>query len=125
MAATTSTNGLRLVDPDQNRDVIPFERRGGQRRKVAGRVTAIQAEPSDGEDMGRTRICSLVLRDMSETGLGATSQEPLAPGAGITVFFPPHGPERGFDLCGRVIRCTQHHAVYEIGIQFPSRIMAA
>jgi len=42
------------------------------------------------------------------------STQPIAVGSRITVFFPPHGPEPGFDLIGEVVRCVSvdnHHTI--------------
>lgn len=119
----SSSGQLRLVDPDANRDSLPFERRLHHRRSIHGRVTAIRT-PRPGQEQP-AMICPLTLCDMSDTGLGAISQEPLEPGSTITVLFPPHGPEKGFDLYGKVVRCNTRSEGHEIGIQFSRQVAAA
>ena len=114
---------LKLVGESDSRDVLPMERRGAPRYITGGRITALRTE--HGPDGPRNRICSLQLVNMSDTGLGAIASEPVPTNTGISVFFPPHGPERGFDMVGRVVRCITRDDVHEIGIQFDRRAMAA
>jgi len=92
-----------------------LDRRRATRRKASGRVTAVASLP-DGQ-----RICSLQLRDISDTGIGAISCDPIESGTGLTIFFPPHGPERGFDLVGTVVRCDARQWGYNIGISLTTR----
>jgi hypothetical protein len=114
---------LRLRRDDGHRgDAIPFDRRLSVRRAVSGHVTAVCRE--QGEDGPRNRICALSLVDMSGSGLGAFCQEAIPDGAGITVFFPPHGPDRGFDAYGQVLRCEAAEGGYRVGIQFVGRVAA-
>lgn len=108
---------LKLVKPDpRESDSIAFDRRSSVRRVISGRVTAWQAssqrQPHD------NKICSLQLVNISDTGLGAITQEPVDPTTSITVFFPPHGPEHGLDKYGRVVRCEERDGRHDIGIQF-------
>jgi len=111
----SETESLRLVRPDErDGDSIPFERRACHRRSVSGRVTAVRATPEDPEL--KSRICALELLDMSNAGLGALIQEPVEINTPITVFFPPHGVDRGFDLYGKVTRCEPAEYGYQIGI---------
>lgn len=107
---------LRLVRPDDASDSIPFDRRGCLRRVVSARVTAVRA--TSDHPGKKTRICSLDLRDMSDTGLGALVQEPVESDTPMTIFLPPHGPDHGFDLCGRVVRCEPAEYGYRIGVLF-------
>ena len=91
-----------------------MERRRSPRNPVTARVTAVTT-PNHDSDAGK-RICSFQLVDLSEHGIGAISQEPVEVGSHVAVFFPPHGPERGFDLYGTVVRCTPRDWGHEIGI---------
>ena len=114
---------LKLVKPDSREsDSIPFDRRNSVRRVISGRVTAWQAS-SERQPHGN-KICSLQLVNISDTGLGAITQEPVDSTTSITVIFPPHGPERGFDRYGRVVRCEERDGRHDIGIQFVRRTAA-
>jgi hypothetical protein len=114
---------LRLHRPDEDRsDAIPFDRRLAVRRTIRGHVTAVRRE--EREDGACNRICALNLLDMSSTGLGAFCQEPIPDGATITVFFPPHGADRGFDAYGKVLRCDAVDGRYRVGIEFVGRAAA-
>lgn len=61
---------------------------------------------------------SLALRDLSMGGLSAISQTPLQRGERLSVFFPPQGPNRGWDAYGRVIRCEQSSLGYRVAVEF-------
>ena len=116
-----SSASLKLVDPNPLDD-IESERRRTSRYVIAGRVTAVQ-QPPDTEEH-RNRICSLELMNMSDSGMGVISSEPIAVDSSITVFFPPHGPERGFDLYGRVVRClpcVEDRQGHMVGIRLEKR----
>ena len=107
---------LKLVDLEKDRgDVLPFERRTADRRRVSGRVTAIRTTPANPD--ARTRICSLELKNLSHTGVAAICQEPIEHDMELTIFFPPHGHERGFDLRGSIVRCEASEYGYLLGIQ--------
>ncbi len=110
---------LKLVHPLEDSDVIQLERRNVPRHTLNGRVTALQTRERDQES--RNRICSMQLLNISETGMGALVQEAVDTQTRVVVFFPPHGPERGFDLHGRVVRCTAREHGHEVGIQFDVR----
>ena len=106
---------LRLVHDDRHQDdPIPLERRTAHRKPVNNRVTALVLIPS--EDSTRNRICSLFLRDMSDTGIGAVSVDPVPLNSQITMFFPPHGSERGFDLYGKVVWTRRSSDGFELGL---------
>lgn len=112
---------LRLASEEDGVDTLPFERRTSQRNTVSGRVTAVEScAPQDGP----SRICSLQLQNISDFGLGALVQEPIEPGTAITVLFPPHGAERGFDLYGNVVRCERRGDLFELGISLRTRAAA-
>ena len=113
---------LRLRRPDQDTDAYRLERRMTLRHSLAGRVTAVQTH--DQTDGQLSRICSLQLLNISDSGLGALSEEPVEPGSSVAVFFPPHGPERGFDLVGQVVRCVARENGHEIGIRLETRAAA-
>ena len=109
-------NSLKLVrDERLEGDPIPLERRIDHRKPIQGRVTALMTMTE--EEPRRNRICSLELRDVSEGGLGAVSGDELPKGATMTVFFPPHGPERGFDMYGKVAWCRPADDGFEIGLE--------
>ena len=115
---------LKLINIERDAlDPIPLERRIAHRKPANGRVTALLTmKHDDGET--RNRICSIVLRDMSETGVGAFTDEPLPREAKMTLFLPPHGPERGFDLYGSVARCESREEGYEVGIRLDRQLTA-
>lgn len=110
---TPCEDQLEAADAPQT---LQFERRTGERHIVSGRVTALRrsldpaASPSP--------VCSLQLQDMADDGLSATCDIPLEPDEPLAIFFPPHGPERGFDLYGRVMRCEAGPRNYAIAIRF-------
>jgi len=103
-------------------DALYFERRHTLRRRLRCRVTALVSDRRQRRD--DHRICSLDLRDQSDTGLGAVADVPVPVGRTVTVFFPPHGPERGFDMIGTVVRCQQQDDHYSIGISLAQRLAA-
>ena len=117
---STATTTLKLVTPDTTAaDTIPFDRRTILRRAISGRVTALQ-----GDFHGSHKICSLQMINLSEKGLGAMTEESIEIDCPITIFFPPHGPERGFDKEGRIVRCIEQNGRHEIGIEFSRRAAA-
>ena len=111
----------RYVSPAES-DTLRMERRFWSRHVITGRVTAVRSDPHLGDD--HKCICPLELLNISDGGLGAVVQEPVAPDSKITVFFPPHGPERGMDLCGEGVRCSPCDQRHEIGIRFNKRYAA-
>lgn len=113
--------------PDHANDHLHFERRRDDRYTVAGRVTAVVARPTSECFFGEpnNRICSLRLTDLSDTGMGALSQEPIPVGVQITVFIAPHGAERGYDMHGIVVRCSRGDQGHRVGIRFHHHMAAA
>lgn len=99
-------------------DALYFERRHAPRRRLRGQVTAMVYQPQ------RHQIQRLQMRDQSDTGLGAWSDEPIDLGRSITVYFAPHGPEGGFDLTGTVVRCRPCDGGYDLGIALRQRLAA-
>jgi len=61
---------------------------------------------------------SLALRDLSVGGLSALSDTPLDAGERVSVFFPPHGPMRGWDAYGRIVRCEASTFGYRVAVEF-------
>jgi len=96
-------------------DTLYFERRRHPRRRARGTVTAVIRQPGAQKDEP-SKMISLELIDISDSGIGASSPNPVAIGSRITVFFPPHGPESGFDLVGEVVRCVSNDDRHTIGI---------
>lgn len=113
-----SSAGLRLVETD-DQDVLSFDRRLATRHVLTGRVTALRRGST--QDPSSTRICAIELKNISDTGIGAVCQDAFDLDTPITIFFPPHGPERGFDVQGRVVRCRDRKEGHEIGIQFQQK----
>lgn len=99
------------------------ERRVFERQEVQARVEARRRDHSLAAL--RQPALSLVTRDLSSGGMGATSQTPIHPGEWITVFFPPQGSHRGWDAAGRVVRCKPVGSGYEVAVEFEHRAMAA
>lgn len=97
---------------------LRFERRRADRHAVTGRVTSLQYSGPAGPDQHR-KIASLQLVNISDTGACVLAQDAVDLNAAMTIFFPPHGPDRGFDAIGHVVRCLKrddnHH---ELGIRF-------
>jgi len=101
-----------------------FDRRRHPRHKATGRVTAIRRTHET--NAYRYPLCSLHMQTLSDGGLSAISDVPLSSDEVVTVSFPPHGAERGFDLYGHVLRCrpnvsANHGHGYEIAIMFDQR----
>lgn len=119
----SSQTQLKLVatEPDDP-DVLPFERRGSRRRSMTGSVTSVQQSPNPA--LPSNRICSLQLLDISDTGLGAIVTEAIEPGSPIMIYFPPHGPEQGFNRSGYVVCCAREQGAFRIGIRFAIRAAA-
>ena len=95
-------------------DTLYFERRRHPRRRTRGQVTAVIRE--SGSEDAPAQLVTLDLLDLSDSGIGATADKPLPVGNRITVFFPPHGPEPGFDLAGEIVRCQSNDDRHLIGI---------
>lgn len=97
---------------------LRFERRRADRHAMTGRVTSLQYSGPAGPDQHR-KIASLQMVNISDTGACVLAQDPVDLNAAMTIFFPPHGPDRGFDAIGHVVRCLKrddnHH---ELGIRF-------
>ena len=121
MAAHAS---LKLVDPEStDPDVLRFERRRCPRHSTSGQVTAVQeaADPTT----HTARICSLQLLNISDTGLGALTDDEIPCGTLIRVYFPSHGAEGGFELFGSVVRSVRRETGHEIGVRLGTKQAAA
>jgi hypothetical protein len=116
---------LKLVDPDQYPpESFLMERRQNLRHPTTGHVTAVACGNPNDDAEATKRICSLEMLNLSDIGLGAIVDEPVEIGSRISVFFPPHGPEQGFDVYGTVVRCIGRDAGHEIGVQIQPRLAA-
>lgn len=99
-------------------DSLRFERRRADRHPVMGRVTSL-FQPAQTDWQGRKRIASVQLVNISHSGVCVQTGEPVAPGTLMTLYFPPHGPERGFDAIGTVVRCIRKDdRTHELGVHF-------
>lgn len=99
------------------------DRRDSPRRHISMRVTAVASD--DNTVDSHKRICSLELLNLSDSGLAAIVQQPLDPGTRLALFFPPHGPEQGFDLFGTIVRCQRNNDnLPVIGVRLDRRIAA-
>ena len=125
-----------VTETDRVPDSYRFEQRREPRHRLYARVTAVaRPEPPEslaigdgplGENSGRAgQICALELIDRSASGLGAWSVEQVAVGSRITVFFPAHGNAPGYNVAGRVVRCSPANGGYSIGIAVASQMAAA
>ncbi|MEM9915447.1 MAG: PilZ domain-containing protein [Planctomycetota bacterium] len=122
-----STPEFRLVtETTRTPDSFKFEQRREPRHKLYARVTAVAENPEEDRELRSAgQICALELTDQSASGLGAWSIEPVAVGARVTVFFPAHGNEPGFNSVGRVVRCTPVEGGYSIGMLLEAQMAAA
>lgn len=111
---------LRLHDTSNEPvDTYIFERRRSLRRATSGQVTVLLRKVD--EEGARYRITSMNLLDMSDTGLGGMCGDALEPDSNVSVLFPPHGPEQGFDVTGHIVRSTPRAQGHQIGIRFDVR----
>ncbi len=111
-----SQAALKLVTPIVEVDALLFERRRDARRPMDGRVTVLRRYRKEGEQ--RSKISAIDLLDISSTGLGAFTSEPVEVGSDLTVMFPAHGPDGACDSSCRVVRCIKRDGGYEIGARF-------
>jgi hypothetical protein len=92
------------------------ERRMFPRKEVRTRVEGKRLDHSISAH--RAPQLNLAMRDLSLGGLSAISQTPLDRGERLTVFFPPQGPNRGWDAYGRVLRCEPSGFGYRVAVEF-------
>jgi hypothetical protein len=112
---------LRMSDQPQAGDFD--NRRLFRRAEVRTRVEGRRLDTS--VEARQQPHLSLSLRDLSVGGLSAVSQQPLKSGERLSVFFPPHGSQRGWDAYGKVLRCEQSSMGYRLAVQFDPLPMAA
>ena len=113
----------RRISENENFKIDPRERRMFVRKEV---MTHVEGRRIDHTIAARQQPqLALSLRDLSFGGLAALSDQPLEPGERVAVFFPPQGAKRGWDACGRVIRCDRAHLGYRIAVEFDPLPMAA
>ena len=99
------------------------ERRVFPRIEVDARVQGKRLDHTI--DARRMPFLQLNLKDVSVGGLSAISPQSVEAGERVSVFFPPEGTKRGWDACGRVIRCDQGHFGYRIAVEFEAIPLAA
>lgn len=101
------------VDHAHEPKPLPFERRISERSPASG---TMQAVLSAGRDM--PWVVRLGLTDASHTGLGATCDHPIEPGARLSLRVDPiHGNWH----TGTVVRCEQRGKQYLLGIAYEAR----
>ena len=61
---------------------------------------------------------TLALRDLSLGGLSAISSTPLLQGERVSVQFPQKGTIGGWDVIGRVLRCSPSALGYRVALEF-------
>jgi hypothetical protein len=94
----------------------PSERRAFVRKECHARVEGKRLDHT--LDACKEPHMSLALRDLSVGGLSAITDRPLKRGERVSVFFPPHGPMRGWDAYGRIVRCEPSTMGYRIAVEF-------
>ncbi len=93
------------------------DRRQTTRHNINAAVTLLRRP--DSTDTAGQPMCTVHLSDMSDEGVGAHCDTALPVEEPVTLVFPPHGPERGIDLRGHVVRCIPDgRGGYELGIAF-------
>ena len=115
MVALLNTPNLRIT-PAVETEGGGAERRVFPRKEVHGHVESRRVDHT--VEAQRNPRLSLTLRDLSLGGLAAISDVPLESGETLSVFFPPHGSNRGWDAHGRVIRCNWTGNGYRIAVEF-------
>jgi hypothetical protein len=103
--------------------IDPAERRIFERKEIEARVEGRRLDHS--VPARQQPHLRLSLRDLSLGGLAANSEQPLACGERVAVFFPPSSGSRGWDAFGRVIRCDPSHIGYRIAVEFDPMPQAA
>jgi hypothetical protein len=102
-------------------DSLRFERRCADRHPASGRVTSILTAGSLSQPHQR-KIASVELVNLSRTGVCVLASEAVDLQTIMTLCFPPHGAERGFNATGRVVRCIRRDdQTHELGICFKTR----
>ena len=107
---------LKMPATSENYKLNPSERRMFTRMEIHSRIEGRRLDHSI--PARQQPQVSLALRDFSLGGLSALSEQPLASGERVAVFFPPQGVKRGWDAYGRVIRCDPGNFGYQIAVEF-------
>ena len=108
---------LRMPNPFlKQAELDGAERRVFPRKEIHARIDGMRHDNTI-EALRQPQL-SLALRDLSLGGLSAISQTPVALGEKLTVFFPPQGPNRGWDAYGRVLRCEPSGFGYRVAVEF-------
>jgi hypothetical protein len=122
MAGTMFKPMLRLVGTEDS-EPQGAERRVFPRKEIQARVQGKRLDHTI--PARREPHLNLSLRDVSIGGLSAISQTPVESGERVSVFFPPQGIQRGWDACGRVVRCQPGSFGYRIAVEFEALPLAA
>lgn len=92
---------------------IPLERRRHPRTKLEIRLRGIRLDPDCGEVVEQ-----LHMRDISKSGIGATSARAFYPGQRIVLALPAPSSGRQRNLYATVVRCRQTEQGYRVGMEF-------
>jgi hypothetical protein len=92
------------------------ERRVFPRKEVQCRVQGKRMDHS--VSARREPFLSLSTQDVSLGGVAAFSDRPLDVGERVSLFFPPQGPQRGWDAYGRILRCDASPMGWRVAIEF-------
>jgi hypothetical protein len=92
------------------------ERRVFPRKEVHGHLQGMRMDHSI--QALQEPCLTLSMRDISYGGCSALTQLPLNLGERVSIFFPPEGSTRGWDACGRVLRCEPSALGYRVAVEF-------
>jgi hypothetical protein len=123
MSSAMTMPMMRLVGGEDYVEPTGAERRIFPRKEMQARVQGKRLDHT--VTARREPHLNLSLRDVSIGGLSAISQTPVESGERVSVFFPPQGIQRGWDACGRVIRCQPSSFGYRIAVEFEALPLAA
>lgn len=115
MAVTTDTARATISTPVGDVPLGPyrFERRASERRPTIGTLEAVRSDGREPPVLLRLRLI-----DESETGLAATADRPMPPGATLRVRVCP---VTGHWREGVVVRCAPNGMGYGVAIAFSRR----
>jgi len=106
---------FKLVTTQPIPDTYKLERRSAPRRPSQGLLTAVCTTEEENGQRYR-RITRLQMLNISETGIGAVCDDALPIGTSVAMLIPPHAPDNGFDMFGKVVRCNPTAQGFDIGI---------
>ncbi|MGC9453486.1 MAG: PilZ domain-containing protein [Phycisphaerae bacterium] len=92
---------------------IPLERRRHPRTKLEMRLRGIRLDPDCGEVVEQ-----LHMKDISKSGIGATSPRAFYPGQRIVLGIPVQSAGGKRNLYATVVRCRQTDDGYRVGMEF-------